>query len=473
MRKQLWIPLLLLVVLALSACTAPVATPAEAPAAEAPAAEAPAAEAPAGACAPAADGAYAGVDPSGQTIAWWHNHTGSREELLLPIVAEFNESNPCGITVEAQSQGGYDDIRDKVNASIQNGEQPAAIVVGYQNDQEFYQLQDTLVDLNTIIDDATWGLTAEEKADFYPAFLEQSVHPLFDGQRLGFPPNRSMEVLYYNQSWLEELGFSGPPTTPDEFKAQACAAAAAKGDGTGGYILRDDASAMASFTYAFGGDILTEDGTQYVLNSPATVEAMTFLKGMYDEGCAYFFTEGFPNPQFAARNAIFAQGSSSGLPFYAGDLKTVAEEQGREIDAWGVTAIPHTTAEPVQNLYGGDVMITKTTPEQELAAWIFVKWFTEPENMAKWVQASNYFPTRASTSEFLTDYLAANPQWASAVDLLPYAAYEPQLISYTAVRDEMTKAFNEVMQGAPIQERLDALTVFANDQQATMMAELE
>ena len=468
MRKQVWLPLLMLLVLVLSACVAPVATPAEAPVAEAPAAEAPAGE-----CAPATDGAYAGVDPSGQAIAWWHNHTGSREELLLPIVAEFNASNPCGITVEAQSQGGYDDIRDKVNASIQNGEQPAAIVVGYQNDQEFYQLQDTLVDLNNLIDDATWGLTAEAKADFYPAFLEQSVHPLFEGQRLGFPPNRSMEVLYYNQTWLEELGFSGPPTTPEEFKEQACAAAAAKGDGTGGYILRDDASAMASFTYAYGGDILTEDGTQYVLNSPATVEAMTFLKGMFDEGCAYFFTEGFPNPQFAARNAIFAQGSSSGLPFYAGDLATVATEQGREIDAWGVTAIPHTTADPVQNLYGGDVMITKTTPEQELAAWIFIKWFTEPENMAKWVQASNYFPTRASVSEFLTDYLSANPQWASAVELLPFAAYEPQLISYTAVRDEMTKAFNEVMQGAPIQERLDALTTFANEQQATMMAELE
>ena len=95
------------------------------------------------------------------------------------------------------------------------------------------------------------------------------MHPLFDNQRLGFPPNRSMEVLYYNQTWLEELGFSGPPTTPEEFKEMACAAAEANGDGTGGYILRDDASAMASWTYAFGGDILTEDGTGYVLNGPA------------------------------------------------------------------------------------------------------------------------------------------------------------------------------------------------------------
>lgn len=475
MRKQ-WMALLLLGALVLSACAAPVAPAPAAPAdtGEAAATAAPAGEAAAGECAPAADGAYAGVDPSGQNIVWWHNHSGSREEKLAPIVAEFNSTNPCGITLEAQNQGDYDDIRDKVNASVAAGEQPAALLVGYQNDQAFYQLNDTLVDLNTIIDDATWGLTPEAKADFYPTFLEQAVQPLFDNQRLGFPPNRSMEMLFYNQTWLEELGFSGPPATPEEFKAQACAAAESKGDGTGGYILRDDASAMAAWTFAFGGNILTEDGTQYLLNGPATAEAMTFLKDVYDSGCAYFFTEGFPNPEFAARGGIFAQGSSSGLPFYAGDIATVAEEQGRDPDAWGAAAIPHTTAEPVQNVYGGDIMITKSTPEQELAAWIFLKWFTEPENQAKWVKASNYFPTRAGTAEFLGDYLTENPQWASAVELLAGDnAYEPQLISYTAVRDEMTKAFNEIMQGAPVQERLDALNTFANQQQETMMSEME
>ncbi|MGL4648655.1 MAG: extracellular solute-binding protein, partial [Caldilineaceae bacterium] len=228
MRKLIWIAALLLAVLVVAACAAPVAPAAEAPAAdaaaEAPAAEAPAAEAPAadetaaGECAPAADGAFAGVDPSGQTITWWHNHSGSREERLLPIVQQFNESNPCGITVEAQNQGSYDDIRDKVNASTAAGEQPGNVLVGYQNDQAFYQLNDTLVDLDAFFADPTWGLTAEALADFYPAFLEQSVHPLFDNQRLGIPPNRSMEMLYYNQTWLEELGYSGPPASPEEFK---------------------------------------------------------------------------------------------------------------------------------------------------------------------------------------------------------------------------------------------------------------
>lgn len=391
----------------------------------------------------------------------------------MAIVDEFNSSNECGITVEAQNQGGYNDIRDKVNASIASGEAPAALIVGYQNDQAFYQLNDALVDLETLVGDAHWGLSEEERDDFFSSFFEQGVHATFDSQRLGFPPNRSMEVLYYNQTWLEELGFGGPPTTPSEFKEMACVASEANGDGTGGYILSDDASAVASWTLAYGGNILNDEGTGYVYNGQATIDALTLLKEMLDEGCAYFFTEGYPNPEFAARRAIFTQGSSSGIPFYRGDVDTIAGEEGKEADVWGVTAIPHTTDDPVQNLYGADVMITVSSPEEELAAWLFIKWFPSPEQQAKWVEASNYFPTRAGTEEFLGDYVSENPQWGAALELLPFGSYEPQLISYQAVRDAASTAYNEIMQGADIQATLDGLTESANELQAELMEEIQ
>ncbi|MBU0510272.1 MAG: extracellular solute-binding protein [Chloroflexi bacterium] len=423
-------------------------------------------------CAPATDGSLAGVDPRGQTIVWWHNHSGSREEQMLPMLEQFNATNECGITIEPQNQGDYNDIRDKVNASTAAGELPSALVVGYQNDQAFYQMNDALVDLNLYIDDPTWGLTAEERADFFPAYLEQSVHAAYGGQRLGFPPNRSMEGLYYNSTWLQELGFDGnPPETPEQFREMACAAAAANGDGTGGFILRDDASALAAWTFAFGGDVLNEDGTGYVYNGQATIDAMTLLKGMADDGCAYFFTEGYPNPELAFRRAIFTMGSSSGIPFYAGDIATAAEEAGREPDVWGFAAIPHTTPDPVQNIYGGDIMVTVTTPEQQLAAWYFIKWFTSPEIQAEWDKISGYFPTRAGTEAFLGDYVSENVVWGQALALLPYGYYEPQLISYQSVRDAAEQAFNEIMQGAVILETLDNLTVYANELQAELMEE--
>ena len=95
--------LLLITALVLAAC-APVPAGAPAPAAT----EAAAAEGEVAAGEAAAEGAYAGVDPSGQTVVWWHNHSGSREENLLPLIEEYNQSNAYGITLEAQNQGSYD-----------------------------------------------------------------------------------------------------------------------------------------------------------------------------------------------------------------------------------------------------------------------------------------------------------------------------------------------------------------------------
>jgi multiple sugar transport system substrate-binding protein/sn-glycerol 3-phosphate transport system substrate-binding protein len=415
-----------------------------------------------GPCAPATSGPLAGVDPRGQTVVWWHNHSREREEGLIEMVEEFNATNECGITVEPQNQGGYNDIRDKMNAGIQTGELPG-LVVGYQNDQAFYALADGLADFDPYLYDPDWGLTREAREDFYEGFLAAGVHAAFGGQRLGFPPNRSMEVLFYNQTWLEELGFSGPPETPDEFEAMACAAAEANGDGTGGYILRDDASAVAAWTMAFGGNVLTEDATGYVYDGEATKQAMEMLKRMYDNGCAFFFTEGYPNTEFAARRTIFAQGSTSGIAFYRADL-----EAAGNADEWGVAAIPHTTPDPVMNVYGGDVMIPKTTPETQLAAWQFVKWFTEPAQQAEWAKISTYFPTRASTSEYL-NLDEMDPQWVQSLDLLDYSDFEPQLISYQSVRDAAQMAYNQIIQGADIDQVLSDLTEEANLLQAELM----
>ena len=188
-------------------------------------------------------------------------------------------------------------------------------------------------------------------------------------------------------------------------------------------------------------------------NGQATIDALTFLKGMYDDGCAYLFTEGYPNPEFAARRAIFTDGSSSGIPYYVSDMADIGST-----DEWGVTAIPHTTPDPVMNIYGGDIMIPATTPEIQLAAWIVVKWFTSPEMQAEWDKVSGYFPTRASTAELLTDYVDENPQWGQALALLPYGTYEPQLISYQAVRDAAQQAFNEILQGADIKATLAVMS---------------
>ncbi len=165
------------------------------------------------------------------------------------------------------------------------------MVVAYQNQAATYQLGDGLVDMNPLVDSPKWGLSAEDQADFFPGFWVQDVFPTFDNARLGFPPNRSMEMLYYNVDWLSELGYDAPPTSPEEFKEMACKAveqpfSKATVEGPIGYEASLDASNVASLTFAFGGDIFDYNTSMFTYDSAATVEAMTLIQEMFNEGCA-------------------------------------------------------------------------------------------------------------------------------------------------------------------------------------------
>jgi len=429
----------------------------------------------------AQDFPYEDVDPSGQTIEFWHQHSGEREEQLNEIVAEFNETNEWGIEVIASNQGGYGDIFEKMNAGLAANSDDVIpeLVVAYQNQAAGYQLVDGLVDMNTLVDSPTWGLTEEEKADFFQGFYTSDVFSTLGGQRLGFPPNRSMEVMYYNIDWLAELSesgaisFDGPPTTPEQFREAACAAvenpfSGATGDPATsvGYQLSYDASRFASWTFAFGGDVFDYEANEYSYNSPAAVEAMEFLQGLYADGCARDIAERFGDQaNFGAGTTLFTVGSSSGLPFYQS-----AVEEGANMN-WSVAALPHTTENPVQNIYGASVSIPRSTPEKELATWLFVKYYTSPEVQARWAEASNYFPVRASVAEGLNNYFADNPAYETAFELLEFGVTEPPVAGYDFVRTTAEEAMAEIMADPEldVQARLDELNEEANEILADQM----
>jgi len=417
---------------------------------------------------------YETVDPTGQTVVFWHQQTGAKAEALDAIVSDFNATNEWKITVEATNQGSYDDIYQKMTSVIASGgEGMPNLVVAYQNQSATYQLTNSLIDINALVDSPKWGLSKDEQADFFPGFFNADVFPTFDGQRLGFPPNRSMEMMYYNADWLKELkaagaiSFDGAPQTPEQFKEAACAAtknpfSKATGDKANsvGYELSLDASRFASWTFAHGGQIFDATTGEYTLNSDGAVAALTFLQGLYKDGCARTVSENFGDQtNFGAGTTLFTVGSSSGITFYA---KAVAD--GAKFD-YSVDAIPHTTKDPVMNLYGASVSIPKTTPEQELAAWLFVKFYTNAENQSKWAIASAYFPVRASpaNSPELKAQLEADPVYKAAFDLLQYGQAEPSTPGYDAVRTEMGKAMVDIVGGADVKTTLDALNKTAND----------
>jgi len=125
------------------------------------------------------------------------------------------------------------------------------------------------------------------------------------------------------------------------------------------------------------------------------------------------------------------------------------------------------------NVYGASVSMPKTTPERELAAWLFLKYYTGTEAQAKWAIASQYFPVRASVAEGLTDYFASQPAYKTAFDMLKYGHFEPPVPGYDFVREEVNLALAAIADGADVKTTLDALNATANDILAEQMAQIK
>ncbi len=412
---------------------------------------------------------------SGTRVVFWHQHTRAREAQLQLIVDEFNATNPYGIIVEARNEGGYDDIYNKMIAGLTTGELPG-LTVAYQNQAAAYMVANGLVSLDPYINHPVYGLSAEEQADFFQAFIDGDRLPQFGNQAFGFPPNRSMEMLYYNADWLAELraagaiSFDGPPQTPEQFAEAVCAAKdnpfskSADPSFSIGYQVRTDASNFAALVFARGGDIYDYENNRFTLNTPEAKDAMMHIKQLFDAGCAVRIAERFGDQNdFGAGKTLFTMGSSSGLPFYA----AAVNDGGTGGFEWSVAAIPHTTPEPVMNIYGASVSIPRTDPKTQLAAWLFIKYYTSPEVQANWAIASNYFPVRESVAKQLESYFAENPAYETAFNLLKYSKREAPVAGYDNVRDVMTQAFERILSG----EDIDAVLADAEAQANRLMEE--
>ncbi|MFW6313522.1 MAG: ABC transporter substrate-binding protein [Spirochaetota bacterium] len=405
-----------------------------------------------------ADETLSGVDPSGATVTYWHQHSQSREEALNAMIDEFNTTNEWGITVVGEYQGSYGDIYNKMITGLAGGQVPN-LVVAYQNQSAGYQVADGLTDLTPYVEHPEFGI--DNPDDFFAGFYMQDVNAQFGGARLGFPPNRSAEVLYYNKTWLEELGFDGPPETWDEF-AQMSAAATDSAAGTYGYALRTDASNVYAMVIGRGGEIAAQGGAGYEFDTPEMRASMEFMKDLYDSGAARKIAERYGDQtDFGNRRVLFTMGSTSGLPFYQ---MAVDAGEGGSFE-WSVAPMPHTTRVPQVNVYGASLSVPKTTPEQQLAAWLFIRWMSEPEQQAEWVRASNYFPVRKSVADNLGDYFVENPTFETAFAILQESdtKAEPPYAGYDEVRDLMAGAFNAILDGADIDTTLADLEAEANE----------
>ncbi|MCJ7715637.1 MAG: extracellular solute-binding protein, partial [Anaerolineales bacterium] len=177
-------------------------------------------------------------------------------EGINAIVDQFNQLNEWGITVNPVDQGLTLDPMDTIQVAFQEGAVPNVMISDAIYLAGWYESGLT-VNLNPFLNDPTVGFTDAIYDDYYSNLLDSFI--LDGGIRPGLPFSQTIQVLYYNQTWAGELGFSSPPETIEELKDQSCAASAEvqqrneEVEGLeGGIMMYPDAANITSWIYAYG-----------------------------------------------------------------------------------------------------------------------------------------------------------------------------------------------------------------------------
>ena len=367
------------------------------------------------------------------SITLWHAQTGSVAKALLELIDRFNSTNGQGITVVMEYQGSYAQLYQKTQAAIQAGRLPE-LAVGFDSFVADYQKTDVVLDLDPYVRSKKNGLARDSLDDIFVTYLEANRFRQLGNALLSFPFMKSLLVMYQNDDLLRSAGQLSPRTW-DEFERVARAVTQKGADGKvtrSGWAVPTSASTFNGWVLSRGGRLMSDDNRTVAWDGREGVESLRLFQKLIGEGVAYV-PKGFDHQSdFAAGKVAFVQESSTDRPFVVASFPA-----GRPAPGWSIVSVPQTDAARARTVhYGPNLIAFKSTSEKQLASWLFMRWFTDPEQTADWAQRSSYMPVRksAATNTALKAHWAKDTQGKSAFDLTGTALPEPNVRGQQDIR---------------------------------------
>jgi len=378
-------------------------------------------------------------------LQMWHSQKRQNEDTLKLVVERFNAANPR-YEVHLSNVGSYTAMFQKARATIQGGTLPD-LCIAYESMVAEFMEADVVLPLDDSFTHPDHGFTPEEQADIFPPFIHCNRYPEFDNKLLSFPFTKSLLMLYYNRDILRSAGIEKPPATWAEFIEQ-CRAIKAK-TGAPAFAYSRDPSSFDGMIMSLGGTLATLADRRSHLDSPEAVRVLDMLHTLISDGLATVVAFGGDEDRtlFANGKVAFILRSSTTRSYMA---KDIVDAQGRDRFEWGMACPPAAAGKPkLTVLYGGNILIFKSTPERQRGAWEFIKFFVSPENTAEWSVKTGYLPIRRSAADqqVLKDFFAQHPRNRSAFDTIPHGVREPSVAGWQAVRTHIATALTRVCMG--------------------------
>jgi sn-glycerol 3-phosphate transport system substrate-binding protein len=364
---------------------------------------------------------------------------GPITKIIDKFAIDFEKENP-GIKVHPIYSGTYQDSITKALTAVKSNDAPAMSVL---LSTDMY----TLIDEDAIVPWDPLIRTAEDRAwlqGFYPAFMENSQT---GGKTWGIPFQRSTIVLYYNKEMFKEAGLD-PNHAPETWKEMAeYAQKLTKRDASGKVMQWGVQIPASGFPYWLFQGLTTENGVQLMnaagtetyYDKPAVIEAVQYWVDLTSKYKAH--PEGIV--EWGTTPKDFFERKVAMMWTTTGNLTNV--RSNAKFD-FGVAMLPANKRRGSPTGGGNFYLFKQAKPEQQAAAFKFVKWITSPSRAAQWGIDTGYVAVRPDAWETpeMKKYVAEFPPAAVARDQLQFAVAELS----THDNQRVTKALNDGLQAA-------------------------
>jgi len=291
---------------------------------------------------------------------------GTEGEKLGDFAAAFVAENPdVEVNVTAVP---WDAAHDKIATAIAGGTTPDVSMIGTTWMGEF-AATGALDPTPDLIDPAGF---------FEGAWETTNV----GGTNYGVPWYVETRVLYYRTDLI--------PEAPTDWAGLTAAAQSAMDAGaTYGINLQPGQTGawqtFMPFAWQAGAQLVNDDATEFTLDSPEMVAALTEYQSFFTDGLAPTdLPQGSLEPDFmAGKIASFISG-----PWHVGILK--------ELDEAGMANVALTTLPAGENeasfIGGANLAVFEATDNRD-AAWKFVQWLSQPEVQVAWYSEVSDLPS--------------------------------------------------------------------------------
>ena len=370
-------------------------------------------------------------------IEWWHSMSGAFDETIKGIVENFNETigEEKGIHVTAVYQGGYEDLKSKVTASLKAGNAPEVVQATGNHVIEYMQ-SGAVQDLTPYIFNEEIGI--KDFDDIYEVYRLENSDYGTAGTFYSLPFNKSTDLLFYNADLFTENGLEVPKTW-DELVAvskqitEITNKPALGVDNLPNFLITALKQYGAGYTNAQG---------EILFNNETAVKIIEDLKANYDAGIWRLAGEDkYSSSAFLAGNVAMYIGSSAGEGFL-----------NRDNFDWQTAQLPQVDVNNPKYIQQGAniaVLNQNKTSDEVYGAYEFVKYLCSYEANLEWALNTGYLPIRESVtnSAEYQEYLA-NAQGgvkANGTASAPYGFVEANFITDNGVSSNLVRTEIGVM----------------------------